>query len=58
MSNLILGAALELARYLGPSYAAAFLEDRGVSPAVAVELLEKEFQLHPPPARRQCDHLT
>lgn len=46
MSYLILGAALELAKYLGPSYAAGFLKDCGVSPDVVEELLKKEFQLY------------
>lgn len=58
MSYLILGAALELARYLGPSYAAGFLKDRGVSPDVVEELLKKEFQLYPPSARSQSDYLA
>ena len=52
MSAFILGAALELARWLGPSHAAAFLADHGIAPEVADELLAKEKQLHSPPTER------
>jgi len=51
MSNLVLGTALELARWLGPSAAAAFLEDEGIASEVAKELLAKEMQLYPPSIR-------
>ncbi len=53
MSNLVLAAALELARWHGVDFAAAFLEDQKISSDVIKELLSNELQFDSGSAARQ-----